>query len=192
MQTVFLPLQGFCSWLPYILRMEWVTLFFPHHCFSVSKFFFLFLFVSKSACVRMCVFVCSSEEKIKGRCGMDAVHYLSFQRHLIVLLLVITVASLSVILPVNLTGDLLGGCSLAVCLQTAHRVQIYSNNDDQCRLACVIAVFVCVLKATLCTDCRSVVYFRMASDGSLVIITEDLHCPLHNQWLSSLNYIFRL
>lgn len=39
---------------------------------------------------------------------MDAVHYLSFQRHLIVLLLVITVTSLSVILPVNLTGDLLG------------------------------------------------------------------------------------
>ncbi|XP_039980637.1 CSC1-like protein 1 [Xiphias gladius] len=61
---------GFCSWLPYILRMD--------------------------------------EEKIKARCGMDAVHYLSFQRHLIVLLLVITVASLSVILPVNLSGDLLG------------------------------------------------------------------------------------
>ncbi|XP_070781567.1 CSC1-like protein 1 [Enoplosus armatus] len=61
---------GFCSWLPYIVRMD--------------------------------------EEKIKARCGMDAVHYLSFQRHLIVLLLVITVTSLSIILPVNLTGDLLG------------------------------------------------------------------------------------
>ncbi|KAI4802240.1 hypothetical protein KUCAC02_020092 [Chaenocephalus aceratus] len=36
---------GFCSWLPFILRMEW--------------------------------------RKIKTRCGMDAVHYLSFQRHLI-------------------------------------------------------------------------------------------------------------
>ncbi|XP_056261070.1 CSC1-like protein 1 isoform X2 [Seriola aureovittata] len=62
--------QGFCSWLPYILRMD--------------------------------------EEKMKARCGMDAVHYLSFQRHLIVLLLVITVTSLSIILPVNLSGDLLG------------------------------------------------------------------------------------
>ncbi|XP_040920333.1 CSC1-like protein 1 isoform X2 [Toxotes jaculatrix] len=62
--------QGFCSWLPYILRMD--------------------------------------EEKMKARCGMDAVHYLSFQRHLIVLLLVITFTSLSVILPVNLSGDLLG------------------------------------------------------------------------------------
>uniref|UniRef100_A0A7N8WVU0 Transmembrane protein 63A n=1 Tax=Mastacembelus armatus TaxID=205130 RepID=A0A7N8WVU0_9TELE len=61
---------GFCSWLPYILRMN--------------------------------------DEKMKARCGMDAVHYLSFQRHLIVLLFVITVPSLSVILPVNLTGNLLG------------------------------------------------------------------------------------
>ncbi|XP_038582787.1 CSC1-like protein 1 [Micropterus salmoides] len=61
---------GFCSWLPYILRMD--------------------------------------EDKIKARCGIDAVHYLSFQRHLIILLLVICVASLSVVLPVNLTGDLLG------------------------------------------------------------------------------------
>nr|XP_057913393.1 CSC1-like protein 1 [Doryrhamphus excisus] len=61
---------GFCSWLPYILRMD--------------------------------------DDKIKARCGIDAVHYLSFQRHLVILLLVITVTSLSIILPVNLTGDLLG------------------------------------------------------------------------------------
>ncbi|XP_074541864.1 CSC1-like protein 1 [Halichoeres trimaculatus] len=62
--------MGFCSWLPYILRMD--------------------------------------EEKIKARCGMDAVHYLSFQRHLIGLLIVITVTSLGIILPVNLSGDLQG------------------------------------------------------------------------------------
>ncbi|KAM8726302.1 CSC1-like protein 1 [Acanthopagrus schlegelii] len=60
---------GFCSWLPYIIRMD--------------------------------------EEKIKSRCGMDGVHYLSFQRHLIVLLIIITVTSLGIILPVNFTGDLL-------------------------------------------------------------------------------------
>uniref|UniRef100_A0A8D3DIL3 Transmembrane protein 63A n=1 Tax=Scophthalmus maximus TaxID=52904 RepID=A0A8D3DIL3_SCOMX len=48
------------------------------------------------------------DEKMKAKCGMDAVHYLSFQRHLIVLLVIMTVASLSVILPVNLSGDLLG------------------------------------------------------------------------------------
>lgn len=47
------------------------------------------------------------EEKIKARCGIDAVHYLSFQRHVIALLMAITVTSLGVILPVNLSGDLL-------------------------------------------------------------------------------------
>ncbi|XP_041831990.1 CSC1-like protein 1 [Melanotaenia boesemani] len=61
--------SGFCSWLPYIVRMD--------------------------------------DEKIKERCGMDAVHYLSFQRHLIILLVVITLTSLAIILPVNMTGDLL-------------------------------------------------------------------------------------
>uniref|UniRef100_A0A672GVX9 CSC1-like protein 2 n=1 Tax=Salarias fasciatus TaxID=181472 RepID=A0A672GVX9_SALFA len=45
--------------------------------------------------------------QIKARCGMDAVHYLSFQRHLIVLLVIITITSIAIILPVNMTGDLL-------------------------------------------------------------------------------------
>ncbi|KAB5542088.1 hypothetical protein PHYPO_G00087430 [Pangasianodon hypophthalmus] len=48
------------------------------------------------------------ETMVKERCGMDAVHYLSFQRHLIILLLIICVLSVSVILPVNLSGNLLG------------------------------------------------------------------------------------
>uniref|UniRef100_A0A8D3C632 Transmembrane protein 63A n=1 Tax=Scophthalmus maximus TaxID=52904 RepID=A0A8D3C632_SCOMX len=61
---------GFCSWLPYVIRM--------------------------------------TDEKIKAKCGMDAVHYLSFQRHLIFLLFIMAVASLTVILPLNLSGDLLG------------------------------------------------------------------------------------
>uniref|UniRef100_A0A7N5ZWY3 Transmembrane protein 63A n=1 Tax=Anabas testudineus TaxID=64144 RepID=A0A7N5ZWY3_ANATE len=47
------------------------------------------------------------QEKIKARCGMDAVHYLSFLHHMIFLLSIITIASLSVILPVNLTGKLM-------------------------------------------------------------------------------------
>ncbi|XP_017291496.1 CSC1-like protein 1 [Kryptolebias marmoratus] len=47
------------------------------------------------------------EEKIKEKCGIDAVHYLSFQRHLIILLVVITITSLGIILPVNMTGKLL-------------------------------------------------------------------------------------
>ncbi|KAM4529609.1 CSC1-like protein 1 [Fundulus diaphanus] len=60
--------SGFCSWLPYILRMD--------------------------------------EEKIKEKCGMDAVHYLSFQRYLIILLVVLTLTSLAIILPVNMSGNL--------------------------------------------------------------------------------------
>uniref|UniRef100_A0A7N6FFF8 Transmembrane protein 63A n=1 Tax=Anabas testudineus TaxID=64144 RepID=A0A7N6FFF8_ANATE len=53
------------------------------------------------------VCMCFSQEKIKARCGMDAVHYLSFLHHMIFLLSIITIASLSVILPVNLTGKLM-------------------------------------------------------------------------------------
>uniref|UniRef100_A0A8K9X3K6 Transmembrane protein 63A n=1 Tax=Oncorhynchus mykiss TaxID=8022 RepID=A0A8K9X3K6_ONCMY len=48
------------------------------------------------------------EEMVKARCGIDAVHYLSFQRHLITLLVLVTIISVTVILPVNLSGNLLG------------------------------------------------------------------------------------
>ncbi|XP_013867404.1 CSC1-like protein 1 [Austrofundulus limnaeus] len=47
------------------------------------------------------------EEKIKEKCGTDAIRYLSFQRHLIILLVVLNVTSLGIILPVNMTGKLL-------------------------------------------------------------------------------------
>lgn len=47
------------------------------------------------------------DEKIKAKCGMDAIHYLSYERHLIYLLLILTVLSIGVILPVNMTGGLL-------------------------------------------------------------------------------------
>lgn len=60
---------GFCSWVPYIIRMD--------------------------------------DEQLKTRCGIDATHYMSFQRNLILLLIIINITSLGIILPVNLTGDLL-------------------------------------------------------------------------------------
>ncbi|KAM9783339.1 CSC1-like protein 1 [Neosynchiropus ocellatus] len=47
-------------------------------------------------------------EKIKSKCGQDSGFYLAFQRHLIALLAIMTVTSIGIILPVNLTGDLLG------------------------------------------------------------------------------------
>ncbi|ELW49562.1 Transmembrane protein 63A [Tupaia chinensis] len=49
-----------------------------------------------------------SDDQILECCGEDAIHYLSFQRHIIFLLVVVSFLSLCVILPVNLSGDLLG------------------------------------------------------------------------------------
>ncbi|XP_057586113.1 CSC1-like protein 1 isoform X3 [Hippopotamus amphibius kiboko] len=47
------------------------------------------------------------DDQILEWCGEDAIHYLSFQRHIIFLLVVVSFLSLCVILPVNLSGDLL-------------------------------------------------------------------------------------
>lgn len=47
-------------------------------------------------------------EEIREKCGEDAVHYLSFQRHIIGLLVVVGVLSVGIILPVNFSGTLLG------------------------------------------------------------------------------------
>uniref|UniRef100_A0AAX7V3T1 Transmembrane protein 63C n=1 Tax=Astatotilapia calliptera TaxID=8154 RepID=A0AAX7V3T1_ASTCA len=48
------------------------------------------------------------DEEIRSKCGIDAVTYLSFQRHIILLMTVVTLLSLAVILPVNISGNLLG------------------------------------------------------------------------------------
>ncbi|XP_036703074.1 CSC1-like protein 1 isoform X2 [Balaenoptera musculus] len=47
------------------------------------------------------------DDQIMEWCGEDATHYLSFQRHIIFLLVVVSFLSLCVILPVNLSGSLL-------------------------------------------------------------------------------------
>ncbi|XP_073072747.1 CSC1-like protein 1 isoform X3 [Manis javanica] len=47
------------------------------------------------------------DDQILEWCGEDAIHYLSFQRHIIFLLVVVSCLSLCVILPVNLSGNLL-------------------------------------------------------------------------------------
>lgn len=52
--------------------------------------------------------VLPSDDQIQEWCGEDAIHYLSFQRHIIFLLVVVSFLSLCVVLPVNLSGDLLG------------------------------------------------------------------------------------
>ncbi|KAF5294737.1 hypothetical protein FQA39_LY00221 [Lamprigera yunnana] len=50
-----------------------------------------------------------NKERLFSRCGPDASHYLSFQRHLLVLSTIITLLSVCVILPVNFQGNLQGG-----------------------------------------------------------------------------------
>uniref|UniRef100_A0A7N6B4K5 Transmembrane protein 63C n=1 Tax=Anabas testudineus TaxID=64144 RepID=A0A7N6B4K5_ANATE len=47
------------------------------------------------------------DEEIRSKCGIDAVTYLSFQRHIISLMTVVCLLSLAVILPVNFSGNLL-------------------------------------------------------------------------------------
>ncbi|XP_052437257.1 calcium permeable stress-gated cation channel 1 [Carassius gibelio] len=48
------------------------------------------------------------DEEIRSKCGIDAITYLSFQRHIILLMMVVCSLSLTIILPVNLSGNLLG------------------------------------------------------------------------------------
>uniref|UniRef100_A0AAY4DIT7 Transmembrane protein 63A n=1 Tax=Denticeps clupeoides TaxID=299321 RepID=A0AAY4DIT7_9TELE len=73
--------------------------------FGETQTFYLVCFFSL---LRNLTCVMSYEAMIRDRCGVDAVHYLSFQRHLITLMLLICVASVTIILPVNLSGNLLG------------------------------------------------------------------------------------
>ncbi|KAL6477831.1 hypothetical protein MHYP_G00136660 [Metynnis hypsauchen] len=47
------------------------------------------------------------DEEIRSKCGPDAVTYLAFQRHVILLMAVVCLLSLTIILPVNLSGSLL-------------------------------------------------------------------------------------
>uniref|UniRef100_A0A8D0D690 Transmembrane protein 63B n=1 Tax=Sander lucioperca TaxID=283035 RepID=A0A8D0D690_SANLU len=59
--------------------------------------------------LQLTLFVCSlcRDEEIREKCGEDAVYYLSFQRHIIGLLVVVGVLSVGIILPVNFSGNLL-------------------------------------------------------------------------------------
>uniref|UniRef100_A0A3Q2ZP44 Transmembrane protein 63C n=1 Tax=Kryptolebias marmoratus TaxID=37003 RepID=A0A3Q2ZP44_KRYMA len=51
--------------------------------------------------------VCRDDE-IRSKCGIDAVTYLSFQRHIMLLMTMVALLSLAVILPVNFSGNLQG------------------------------------------------------------------------------------
>ncbi|XP_041352864.1 calcium permeable stress-gated cation channel 1-like isoform X2 [Gigantopelta aegis] len=53
-------------------------------------------------------FIRVKDVDILHKCGRDAIQYLSFQRYLLVYLLVICILSVSVILPVNFQGNIIG------------------------------------------------------------------------------------
>lgn len=86
------------------------------------------------------------EEKVKARCGIDAVHYLSFQHHLIILLAIITVTSVAIILPVNLSGDLLGNDPYSFGRTTVGNLQ---KGNHLLWLHTVFAVFYLILTVAL-------------------------------------------
>lgn len=48
-----------------------------------------------------------TREQVLAKCGPDAVHYLSFQRHAITLMFIVTLVSICIILPINFSGDLI-------------------------------------------------------------------------------------
>ncbi|KAG7507787.1 CSC1 1 [Solea senegalensis] len=57
-------------------------------------------------------FLTFTEEEIREKCGPDGINYLSFQLHLIIALVIMTFFALTIILPVNINGDLLGDSPL--------------------------------------------------------------------------------
>lgn len=52
-----------------------------------------------------------TREQVLAKCGPDAVHYLSFQRHLITLMFIVTIFSIGIILPINYQGMNMGSNS---------------------------------------------------------------------------------
>uniref|UniRef100_A0A674DIF9 Transmembrane protein 63B n=1 Tax=Salmo trutta TaxID=8032 RepID=A0A674DIF9_SALTR len=81
------------------------------------------------------------DEEIREKCGEDAVHYLSFQRHIIGLLVVVGVLSVAIVLPVNFSGNLLENNAYSF-----GRTTIANLDAKQAYENC------CVLEARICYD----------------------------------------
>uniref|UniRef100_G1K3D7 Homeobox-expressed in ES cells 1 n=1 Tax=Xenopus tropicalis TaxID=8364 RepID=G1K3D7_XENTR len=82
------------------------------------------------------------DEDIYDRCGEDATHYLSFQRHIICLLIIASILSVGVILPVNLSGNLLDKDPLSFGRTTIANLQ---HHDRLLWLHTVVAVVYLIL-----------------------------------------------
>lgn len=68
-----------------------------------------------------------SREQVLAKCGPDAVHYLSFQRHAITLMFIVTLVSIGLILPINFQGTNLNVDSSTFSRTTLSNVNGKSN-----------------------------------------------------------------
>ncbi|KAJ4436072.1 hypothetical protein ANN_18699 [Periplaneta americana] len=64
--------------------------------------------IDKGFCSWLTAIFRIKDENILMKCGPDAVQYLSFQRHIIVYMLIMMVISLTIVLPINFQGELEG------------------------------------------------------------------------------------
>ncbi|CAN2387488.1 ion transport [Pristimantis euphronides] len=97
------------------------------------------------------------DEDIYERCGEDACHYLSFQRHIIFFLVIASVLSVAVILPVNLSGTLLDMDPLSFGRTTIANLQ---HQDSLIWLHTVIGVIYLILIVVLMRHHTSAIKYK--------------------------------
>lgn len=81
------------------------------------------------------------DDEIRVKCGEDAVHYLSFQRHIIGLLVVVGVLSVGIILPVNFSGSLLGELIVVSCWMKLFRFTLLFIGSINVNIILIFAGF---------------------------------------------------
>ncbi|XP_073958491.1 transmembrane protein 63 [Choristoneura fumiferana] len=79
-----------------------------------------------------------TREQVLAKCGPDAVHYLSFQRHAITLMFIVTLISIGVILPINFQGT-----NLNVDIGTFSRTTLSNLNGKSAWLW--VHTIICIL-----------------------------------------------
>uniref|UniRef100_A0A3Q3QBH3 Transmembrane protein 63C n=1 Tax=Monopterus albus TaxID=43700 RepID=A0A3Q3QBH3_MONAL len=92
----------------------------------------------------------SRDEEIRSKCGIDAITYLSFQRHIILLMTVVCLLSLAIILPVNFSGNLL----VPAFILNYNSVSV-AHRDSFLWLHCIFALVYFII-TTLCMAHHSI------------------------------------
>lgn len=81
-----------------------------------------------------------TREQVLAKCGPDAVHYLSFQRHAITLMFIVTIVSIGIILPINFQGT-----NLQVDANTFSRTTLSNLNGRSLWLWAHTLISICFL-----------------------------------------------